>query len=1145
VAAVGTLVATASGGLAGDDVAPKTPTATQSEAPVNIFVHGPGDLGALLKSLTEPDFVILRGEEYRRLRAPLHSPAAAAAVVSGGTVGAVVLEGRAQGELAQLTLDLEVMLTADGPLWVDVRLDGQRALTSVTEEGRALPLRFSTTGGWQVELQGRRSHHVRVELLAAVRSTLEGARLEVVVPEASSTRVALVVPGSVAEATTGPGEPVATTAEKTGGGTRLAADLTPRSRLALTWKIEEPKATRLPPLLVAQGEIAIDVDPGSFRTRSSWSIRSLRGEARELVLRLDPADEVLEVELDNQPPAARIEKAGDARRMTIALSEPLGPNQERRLVLTTRRSIATGASTRFTFSGFPLAEAKEQSGSIGVVTSDNLWVTGTPGRGVRQVDPRTELPPELRSRPATTQAFRFSEQPFDLAVRIEPSPPLVRVASRTTVMLEKGTARIDSRFDFETARGQLFDLSLGLPPSLEVVSVGPKSVVENWQIGILPTALGAGLPYAGQRLLDLRLGPTAQAGGRFTIQVVTRQALPRPAGEVAIALVQPLGALTAGGRIAVLSDPSLTADLSERRASESANQFQPASPSPPTDWPWPGDRPPAAPPLLWLRYDRNPADLPLRVTEHSRTVSTATSLSVQVGGRQAEVRQETECAVQFGTLDTLNILVPASIGTQWDVEGGSRRIELGKTKYGHSEFRLEWNTAPSLPLRLRFRYRVVLDTALAPGAMVDLTVPWIRVVDTTSTTPVRAVVDADPGLTVTANGSAWTPSAAPATGQLEDTLRLRVSSLSTVVDPDALPLRVAARRQAELPRAVASRLWLCSRQGADGELVTRALFRLEACGPELSVALPTGSVLLAVWVGGVVVREVEPLSEPGAFRLALPPTQNPGAVPVELNYQLPASRTSGPWMAPRLLGDAVVQQTLWEVRVPWNRALVGVPSGWSDENEWFWDQYLLKRRPELTTRALADWVSDPNPPADPLGDDHGYLFGHAGGSASLSVAVASRALLVALCSGVVLLVGGGLILLRRPYAPLAWLAVALAALASGTALHPSVTLLIVQSAALGVFLTASIALMQRSFVAPRARASSMRELARRDASGSPGSSLVRSVGVGSDDSTAIRVRTSSTAEYVAIPPVAPDHGADNGVADGVAPKSAVRRGVEP
>src|SRR5258708_1760282 len=35
--------------------------------PINIFVNSPADLGAIWKSLTRPDFVILRGDEYAKL----------------------------------------------------------------------------------------------------------------------------------------------------------------------------------------------------------------------------------------------------------------------------------------------------------------------------------------------------------------------------------------------------------------------------------------------------------------------------------------------------------------------------------------------------------------------------------------------------------------------------------------------------------------------------------------------------------------------------------------------------------------------------------------------------------------------------------------------------------------------------------------------------------------------------------------------------------------------------------------------------------------------------------------------------------------------------------------------------------------------
>ena len=63
------------------------------------------------------------------------------------------------------------------------------------------------------------------------------------------------------------------------------------------------------------------------------------------------------------------------------------------------------------------------------------------------------------------------------------------------------------------------------------------------------------------------------------------------------------------------------------------------------------------------------------------------------------------------------------------------------------------------------------------------------------------------------------------------------------------------------------------------------------------------------------------------------------------NISAPGAAAGSPWKAPRLPDDAVVLQTLWEARLPWDRALLGVPPAWSDDNEWAWAGPLFVRRP--------------------------------------------------------------------------------------------------------------------------------------------------------------------------------------------------------
>jgi len=1132
--------------------APAAAAAGEGEAPVNIFLGNPDDLGDVWKVLAKPDFVILRGDEYARLTG---KPAGAGAaeipsppVPWAYAVGSVAVEGRVRDDQADLAAEFLVHLAVDGPVWVTLRLDRQ-TLHGADEGDRPLPLRSAEGGAWQVELTSRGRHTVRVGLTVPVRVTPEGKRIELAVPEAPSTRFSVDVPQRVEEASAGPGEPLTLAAGKESGQTRLAAALTPRGRLAVVWKVAEESGRQLPPLLMAQGEIAVDIDAGTFRTRSSWAIRSVRGSTKVLELRLDPEDEVLELELDGQIPPSGTERVGGANRMTIPLAEALGPGQEHTLVMTTRRPIPTGAAARLVFHGFPLANARGQEGAVGIATAGHLWVTGTDGRGVRRIDPRTELPADLRARPSTELAYRFSEQPFDLTLRVEPSPPQVVAAGRTTVVLGPEAARVDTWLDFETTRGRLFDLNFGLPPGMAVESVGPAGVVSSWQTGVVPSAFVPGVVPVGLRLLTVRLGPRAQDGGRFSIHLVGRQPVDPAAPAVTVGLFPPIGVTPGGDRLAVLTDPGLSAELADRGGPGSpGGTFRPAPLGPTDDWSWPAGLAPAGAPALWLRTEGSAVELPLRLTSHPRSLAQSTALTVRVGRREAEVRQETECSVQFGSLDHVDLLVPASLEGRWEVDApaDARRTDLGTGPQGSRTVRLTLPKPPARSTRLRVRYRVALDPRPAPGKPIRLAVPWLRVVGAAGPAdPARASISAEPGLAVAPVGDAWSPVPEPPPAEEIGDGVLRLVARDDGPGADALPLQVEARALALLPTLVAPRLSLRTVQTPEGELRTTASYRVETLDPSLAVALPPGASLLRVRVGGEPVRNVEPLPDGAGVRVLLPPNLGAGAVLVELDYETPPGKAGGPWLPPRLLGG-VVQQTRWEVRLPWNRAVVGVPTGWSDENEWYWDTYVWKRRP---------WPSASAPPAkgadnavgplaeataadaDNRGDYHSYLFSRPGRPDALAVRVASRAWLVAVCSGSVLAVGGLTILVWRPSFRLAGLPAAGLGLVVAALLHPSVTFLAVQSATVGVVLTALLALMQGALVG------------RRPAGGGfhgpnlvipPGSTLSRSTGVGSDDSTAIRARPVSTAEYVVAPPPPPPDAAGRGTRTNVP-----RRGAPP
>ena len=134
------------------------------------------------------------------------------------------------------------------------------------------------------------------------------------------------------------------------------------------------KTSQTQPLLTAQVEIAIDIDAQQMRTGSSWLIRCVRGIARSLELKVDDADQITGLDLDDQSLEDEIEQREGPGSCRSRLMIRFTRERARRLVLKMRRGLGKAVNRRIAFTGFPLTSAREQSGYIGITRSPNLYV---------------------------------------------------------------------------------------------------------------------------------------------------------------------------------------------------------------------------------------------------------------------------------------------------------------------------------------------------------------------------------------------------------------------------------------------------------------------------------------------------------------------------------------------------------------------------------------------------------------------------------------------------------------------------------------------------------------------------------------------------------------------------------------------------
>ena len=211
----------------------------------------------------------------------------------------VQVSGQLEAEYASLKVDFTIIARGAEPVWASIRLDDQWLL-GAREGGRDLDLRRGDKNEWQVKLAGDGAHRIQAELRVPI--TAESARktLSLAIPEAANTSLALDFSRNESDITIGANEYFGQTDRGDGKGIRLTAHLFPRSRLVVSWTKPTDSGVRSAPLLSAQGEIAIDIDPEQLRSRSSWAIRCVRGMTRLLQIRIDDVDDITELLLDDQ-----------------------------------------------------------------------------------------------------------------------------------------------------------------------------------------------------------------------------------------------------------------------------------------------------------------------------------------------------------------------------------------------------------------------------------------------------------------------------------------------------------------------------------------------------------------------------------------------------------------------------------------------------------------------------------------------------------------------------------------------------------------------------------------------------------------------------------------------------------------------------
>ena len=989
-----------------------------------IVVDSPGSLDALWERLKSPDFVLLSGDRYRELM----RASAKGAAKDEPIVEAVTVRGRIDRRTADLNVEFRISNPTSGAAWVPIRLDGT-VLSSALEADRIVPLRNNPAGRWEAEVQGAGPHLLRVTLTTWIATNGDDRRLDLAIPPAGATRLQLTLADDPTQVVISPGESIIPIRESSREGARIEAALAPRSRLDLRWRVSAEQVGFQPPLLGVQGDVAVDVSPDTLRTRSRWSITAMRGTATSLTVSIDPLDELLEVDLDGRAVAVQAGAAGEARIVTIPLPEPFRPEAAAHsLTLSCRRKIEGEAGKAVMIRGSRFNDSTLQGGSLAISQSGPIWVEGDSTRGLQRIDPAVELPSSLRARPGIVVAYRIVDRPYELSLRIEPSRPRIEYrADLALILLKRGSAVVDTRMSFRATRGRIFDLSFPIDDELEIEMPPADEFVEAsyWTT----TPVDAGGTRKSSRVLVVQLTPRARDSGTFALTLKSRLTVSEKASRLLVKWPWPSKTTGLGGRVAVVRTPGVDAKEPSESASGGGRAFSRIEAPSRDEWPWPLDRfIELDPSPIWLGYEGRPDSLALAVSEQKTAYQSETEVNAEIGRDGISYRESIRLEVAGGLLDEFELSVPSGIGQDWSIDGVevAARYPVQIDPDGRTRHRVVLSRRGVRSISFVLRYVTLFPSLLEESTPRSGRFSWIRPVPEANG-PTRFACVSSAGIRVKVDSEGWQEQTSPSASSDDGHAPVRIARPDA---PDLLPeFHVTAERLLPLPDLVVSRVYLRTTRGPE-ELRTTASFRIESSGSSVVISLPTGSSWIGANLDGEATQEIERVS-PDHYRVRLAAAPGRASHILCVESTAPAQHTSE-WQPPSLVG-AVVRETYWSVTLAGVSALLGTPSGWSDENHWGWTGYIWAKTPLRSEAELLDWCEADHQSAHQRNgghlisstNRHSYLFRRSGGSASLPLVIVPRSLLVVVCSGATAIVGMGLVLLRPRRRPVAVLCVGL------------------------------------------------------------------------------------------------------------------------
>jgi hypothetical protein len=588
--------------------------------------------------------------------------------------------------------------------------------------------------------------------------------------------------------------------------------------------------------------------------------------------------------------------------------------------------------------------------------------------------------------------------------------------------------------------------------------------------------------------------------GSFDLPIRARRAIIPGAEPVAITLPHAVSTSRPLARIAVKADDNLEVTLTPASGTVIGNGAEESS----------SDAAGGKTTRADLRIESEQLAFAAQVTPHTQSVTADLTASVELFEDRAIVTQQIHYNVYWERLSQVRIMIPAELERriQFSLADGTplapqwTGLEVG----GLRQVRLP------LPAPVLGRFEILGRFALElPGDFpiarrAELVIPVVQASES-EYTQVRAIFRGRDDLEAAIVGEEWR----------------RQPTLDTTLEWSAKGPRSTIAARVHRSGAASAGAYTVTKAlfrttfDENGLARSRASYRLSRSVPQVTLLFPPQLVPEAFWwnrtrISAERIEEMPPGS--GEFRLEVPADPESDSPLLTVDYH---STEASPFRwsqahrlaAPRLSPTIWIEQSVWELVLPFNQHLFTTPRGFVPQYRWERSHVLWSRIPAPEFEQPGDWIGADDGPFETasLTSGNSYTFSRFGPTTTLSFSSMSRSIIVLVGAGAALAVG--FILLKVPATRnvLTFLT-AMFALALMALFFTEPVQLLLQPALLGVGLAVIAALIESRL--RRERQAAILTLSSPSDFVGPASASASSVeqflppGVGSEEPTAVR-----------------------------------------